>query len=112
MNETPRKKETSNIADNELTISDSEKLSGYLVELSACISKHDIYRFRELAPALKHLLENLELTDLSKQLQQLHQKCVTAQDLVLNEIEIQELITKLTSTSTIAANTRKHGKGS
>ena|SRR5687768_4674828 len=108
MNETPRKKESTKAADNGMAHPQNEansteaqqleKLSGYLPELSACMSRHDIYRFQELTSGVEKLLESLELTDLLKHLQRLHAKCVTAQDLVLNEIEIQELLKDLNQT--------------
>jgi hypothetical protein len=125
MNETPRKNEINNVTDSQtsgskqkasssesVTGGELEKLSAYLPELSKCISQHDIYRFRELASLLRQSLEKLELTDLSKKLQQLNTKCVTAQDLVLNEIEIQELIKELVNISTMSGQTGKHDKAS
>lgn len=109
MNQIPRKKDRSTVADALTSIGQNqtagssvqqlEKLSAYLPELSACMSRHDIYRFQELTFAVEKLLEKLELTDLLKQMQRLHAKCVTAQDLVLNEIEIQDLIQALTNNS-------------
>ena len=89
-----------------------EKLGAYLPELSKCISRHDIYRFRELASGLTQSLEKLDLTDLSKKLRQLNGKCVTAQDLVLNEIEIQELMKELVNNPTVAGEAGKQRKAS
>ena len=109
MNEIPRKKDRSTVADAGTSIAQNqtagsgvqqlEKLSAYLPELSACISRHDIYQFQELTSGVEKLLETLQLTDLLKQMQRLHAKCVTAQDLVLNEIEIQDLIQALRNNS-------------
>ena len=109
MNEVPGKKDRSTVTDagtntgqNQTAgsgVQQLEKLSAYLPELSSCMSRHDIYQFQELTSGVENLLKTLDLTDLLKQMQRLHAKCVTAQDLVLNEIEIQDLIQALRNNS-------------
>ena len=111
MNETPRKKDRSKVADAGTSVAQNqteafsvqrlEKLSAYLPELSACTGRHDIYRFLELTADVEKLLETLQLTDLLKQTRRVNAKCITAQDMVLNEIEIQELIQALRNKSRV-----------
>jgi hypothetical protein len=55
------------------------------------------YYFRQLIDKLTARFAFVGLTDLADKFTHLNRKCITAQDLVLYEIEIQQLILRMLS---------------
>ena len=67
----------------------------YLHTLEESFNNKDIYRFRETVDKLKPEFTRVGLSDVSKKMHVIELKCIEGRDLVLNEIEIQQLISRI-----------------
>jgi hypothetical protein len=76
-----------------------EELPLHLSELRESLDTHNIYLFRPLIEKLMPLFASVGLTDVAEKLNELSTKCITAKDLVLYDIEIQDLIKRINSST-------------
>ena len=74
-----------------------QSLALHLNALEESFLNNDIYLFRQMMNKLKPGFGFVGLTDVSGKIQDLERKCVEGKDLVLNEIEIRELLSKIRS---------------
>ncbi len=79
--------------------SDFERYVNHLPEmlgdLRQSLNTRDIYFFKQLIHKLIPQLKAVGLSDLTRKLSDLDAKCVTAKELVLYEIEIQDILSEM-----------------
>ena len=66
-----------------------------LSDLRQSFNTHDIFFFKQLIHKLIPQLKAVGLADLTRKLSDLDAKCMTAKELVLYEIEIQEILSEI-----------------
>jgi hypothetical protein len=74
-------------------------LPSHLADFSGAVQRHDIYEFRALIHKLIPSFTYVGLIDVSEKLQEISLKCITAKDMVLYDIEIQDLIKRIISST-------------
>src|SRR5690349_6603446 len=66
-----------------------------LSDLSQSLNTRDIFFFKQLIHKLIPQLKAVGLADLTKRLSDLDGKCITAKELVLYELEIQDILNEI-----------------
>jgi hypothetical protein len=74
------------------------------------ISNKDIERFRQLIHKQKPGYSYVGLTDVTARLEELQTKCLTVNDLMLHEVEIEEVIKKINSSVCLIEKALSHLK--